>query len=256
MPPRDLLPTMTRRDFLTLAGAAGTVSCLGGIAPVSAAGPPRLTARPAPPTSGVAPGEHSLGSRGNRDGILYVPKGHDSTVAAPLAVMLHGAGNSSKGMTFTFALADEFGVIIIAPDSRQLTWDVVRGTWGADVEFIDQALRQTFAQCAVDPARIAVGGFSDGASYALSLGMANGDLFNHVMAFSPGFIAAAPPVSKPKIFISHGRQDRILLIDTTSRLIVPQLTALGYDVHYQEFDGPHAVPPAIAHDAFEWFTTT
>ena len=36
-------------------------------------------------------------------------------------------------------------------------------------------------------------GFSDGASYALSLGAANGDLFTHIAAFSPGFMR--PPVS-------------------------------------------------------------
>jgi predicted esterase len=36
-------------------------------------------------------------------------------------------------------------------------------------------------------ATLAVSGFSDGASYALSIGPANGDLFTHVMAFSPGF---------------------------------------------------------------------
>jgi phospholipase/carboxylesterase len=251
---RAFFRAMTRRDFLTRAGAAGALSYLGGVSRAAAANNPRLKARPAPPTATLAPGEHPLGFRGNRDGLLYVPKGHDSKVAAPLAVMLHGAGNSSRGMAYTFALADEFGVVILAPDSRQLTWDVVRGTWGADVEFIDGALKETFRQCAVDPSRIAVGGFSDGASYALSLGMANGDVFNHVLAFSPGFIVAAPPVSRPKIFISHGRQDRVLLIDATSRLIVPQLTALGYDVHYQEFDGPHAVPPPIAHDAFAWFT--
>jgi phospholipase/carboxylesterase len=254
MPFGDLFPAITRRGFLARAGTAGALACLRGMSGASAAGNPRLKARPAPPTSSITPGEHALGSRGNRDGLLYVPKGYDGKTPAPLAVLLHGAGNSSRGMAYTFPLADEFGVIVIAPDSRQLTWDVVRSTWGADVEFIDGALSQTFKQCAVDPSRIALGGFSDGASYALSLGMANGDLFNHVIAFSPGFIAAAPPIGKPKIFISHGRQDRILLIDATSRLIVPQLTALGYEVTYQEFDGPHAVPPQVAHDAFEWFT--
>ncbi len=31
-------------------------------------------------------------------------------------------------------------------------------------------------------------GFSDGASYALSLGVPNGDLFTHIVAFSPGFM--------------------------------------------------------------------
>jgi len=34
-------------------------------------------------------------------------------------------------------------------------------------------------------------GFSDGASYALSVGITNGDLFTHVIAFSPGFVAPA-----------------------------------------------------------------
>lgn len=33
-------------------------------------------------------------------------------------------------------------------------------------------------------------GFSDGASYALSLGLPNGNLFSHIVAFSPGFMRA------------------------------------------------------------------
>jgi poly(3-hydroxybutyrate) depolymerase len=49
-------------------------------------------------------------------------------------------------------------------------------------------------QCTVDPQRICVSGFSDGASYALSLGLANGDLFTHVAAFSPGFMR--PPCTQ------------------------------------------------------------
>jgi phospholipase/carboxylesterase len=252
MRPRDVLRLMSRRDFLA-AGAAGTMA-LSSFSRATAAGSPRVKARPGPPTASVAPGERPLGFNGNRDGLLYVPKGHDSKVAAPLVVMLHGAGNSARGMAYTFPMADEFGVIVVAPDSRHLTWDVVRGTWGADVEFIDGALNQTFKQCAVDSSRIAVGGFSDGASYALSLGMANGDLFTHLMAFSPGFIAAAPAVSKPKIFVSHGRQDRILQIDASSRVIVRQLRSLGYGVNYAEFDGPHTVPTSIARQAFAWFT--
>jgi phospholipase/carboxylesterase len=35
---------------------------------------------------------------------------------------------------------------------------------------------------------------------------------------------------------------------------VPALEEAGYTVNYREFDGPHAVPPPIAHDAFVWFT--
>ena len=47
-------------------------------------------------------------------------------------------------------------------------------------------------------------------SYALSLGLANGDLFTHVIAFSPGFITPAPPSGRPPIFVSHGTADQVL----------------------------------------------
>jgi len=80
--------------------------------------------------------------------------------------------------------------VIVAPDSRGRTWDAIEGRMGPDVEFIDTALRSVFAHVRVNPARVAMAGFSDGASYALGLGLANGDLFSHVIAFSPGFVTS------------------------------------------------------------------
>jgi phospholipase/carboxylesterase len=129
------------------------------------------------------------------------------------------------------------------------TWDVVLGGFGADVARIDRALRRVFRRCSVDPDRIAVAGFSDGASYALSLGLANGDLFRHVIAFSPGFIAPAPAHGMPTVFISHGTRDPVLPIEQTSRRIVPDLRRAGYDVRYREFDAGHAVLPALVRAA-------
>jgi predicted esterase len=85
---------------------------------------------------------------------------------------------------------------------------------------------------AIDPARVAIGGFSDGASYALSLGLTNGDLFSHVLAFSPGFMAPAGQEGSPRIFVSHGTRDAVLPIDRCSRRIVPTLRRAGYDVAY------------------------
>jgi phospholipase/carboxylesterase len=109
-----------------------------------------------------------------------------------------------------------------------------------------------FETVSVDPARIAVGGFSDGATYALSLGLVNGDLFRRVVAFSPGFIVGATPQGKPQFFISHGTADQILPIDRCSRVIAPQLQRRGYDVTFKEFDGGHQVPPDIAAEAMRW----
>jgi predicted esterase len=104
----------------------------------------------------------------------------------------------------------------------------------------------------VDPARISVGGFSDGATYALSLGLINGDLFHRVVAFSPGFVVPGLPHGKPRIFISHGTADPILPIDQCSRVIVPGLRRLGYDITYREFEGRHEVPADIAREGMRW----
>jgi phospholipase/carboxylesterase len=129
-----------------------------------------------------------------------------------------------------------------------------RGRYGRDVALVDEALRQTFSSYTVDPGRVAVGGYSDGASYAISLGISNGDLFGHVLAFSPGFMAPAGRVGSPRFFVSHGTQDRWLPIDRTSRRLVPELEGTGYEVRYREFDGPHVVPPGIAQEAAIWLT--
>ena len=132
------------------------------------------------------------------------------------------------------------------------SWDGIRGGFGADVTFVDRALERVFEDVSVDPARIAVGGFSDGATYALSLGLINGDLFRRVVAFSPGFVVNGTAHGKPRFFISHGTIDQILPIDQCSRVIVPWLRTRGYDVTFREFGGGHEMPPAIAGEGMRW----
>ena len=114
-------------------------------------------------------------------------------------------------------------------------------------------LAEVFQRLPVDLTRLAVGGFSDGASYAISLGLTNGDLFSHVLAFSPGFAAPARRRGRPRLFISHGTRDRVLPIDACSRRLVPELRQAGYQVRYREFQGGHAIPAAITRDAVAWF---
>jgi phospholipase/carboxylesterase len=246
---------MHRREFLGgLTAAFGTVSLTS---PRGAPVPDQdahLEARPSALSSAKspAPGESALGLGSVRDGLLYVPRGYDSGRPAPLAVMLHGAGRDAQRMRSTFPLADELGLVIVAPDSRGRTWDAIEGRIGPDVEFIDAALRSVFARIRVNPARVAMGGFSDGASYALGLGLANGDLVSHVIAFSPGFVTSPFRRGKPAVFISHGTQDVVLPINNTSRVIAPRLRAAGYDILYREFDGPHQLLPEIAREAFAW----
>ncbi|HEY0097785.1 MAG TPA: hypothetical protein VGB76_02425 [Pyrinomonadaceae bacterium] len=214
----------------------------------------RLLARPSEVKEASPVGLHKLNLDRQRDGLLFVPRNYRVERPAAFALMLHGAGgNAQHGISLLQRFADESGIILLAPDSRRQTWDVIFDRYGTDVSYIDRALAQTFSRYAVDPKRIAVGGFSDGASYALSLGVTNGELFTHVIAFSPGFMAPGGQQGAPRLFISHGTRDQVLPIQRCSRRLVPQLQGAGYDVLYREFDGAHTVPPEIAREAHEWF---
>jgi phospholipase/carboxylesterase len=145
--------------------------------------------------------------------------------------------------------AEARGIILLAPDSRGRTWDLILGDYGPDVAFLERALAQVFGHYRVDAERIAVGGFSDGASYALSLGLNNGALFSDILAFSPGFAAPTEAHGTPRIFISHGVRDDVLPIDPCSRRLVPSLRKAGYDVDYREFPDGHIVPPEMVEAA-------
>ena len=215
----------------------------------------RLWARPKK-MNGTAPvGLQPLMLGAVRDSYLYVPATYRAKRPAPLVLLLHGAGGHARqGLDLLRSLADEAGVLLLAPASREHTWDLLVGRcYGPDVAIMDRALEQVFSRYAVDTGRIAIGGFLDGASYALSLGITNGDLFTHVLAFSPGFIAPAGQEGYPRIFISHGTRDRWLPIDSCSRRIVPRLERAGYEVRYREFDGGHTISPRVALEAVGWF---
>ena len=188
-----------------------------------------------------------------RDALLYIPAAADPAGPIPLAVSLHGAGgNAQHGLDLLKDRADAHRFAVLAPASAAGTWDVIVSGYGPDVKAIDGLLAQTFRRVPVRRNAVSISGFSDGASYALSLGLANA-LFQHILAFSPGFMMPPREEDKPQVFISHGIRDTVLPIDPCSRSIVPRLRRAGYRVEYREFDGPHVVPADIKEDAIQWW---
>lgn len=184
-------------------------------------------------------------------GLVHVPGDGAGGGPLRLVVLLHGAGSSAEqGLNLLLPLADEHRLLLVAPHSVRATWDVITGGYGPDVRRIDRLLDGVLA--GYDVRALAVGGFSDGASYALSLGVGNGDLFDAIVAFSPGFMAPLEQHGHPRIFVSHGTGDRVLPIDRCSRRLVPQLSAAGYDVVYDEFEGGHVVPPDVVDRVLRW----
>ena len=215
----------------------------------------RLTARPGTPREqAAAAGTHPLSVGPGHETLLHVPRGYRPDRPAALAVLLHGAGGTARfGLELLLPLADEANLILVAPRSQGPTWDIIMGDFGPDVRILDRALAHVFDRYVVDPTRVAIGGFSDGASYALTLGLANGDLFSHVLAFSPGFAAPPVQVGMPVVFICHGIHDRVLPIGQCGRWLAKELGHGGYAVHYREFDGAHVVPDEQRREAARWW---
>lgn len=248
MPPRALAPAgqYSRRQFLATAGlvaAAGQVPSLAAAFQQNAGGSPEP----------LKPGRYPLGLDNDRDGLFYLPKGYEPGKPLPLMVICHGAGSSSDTASGAFPLADELGFIVMATDAKDWTWDILIKGFGDDVAFLQRAFQSVSRRCSVDRSKLALTGFSDGASYALSLGIGNGDVFGTIMSFSPGVMQPAEVNGKPKIFMSHGTLDGVMPIDDTSRKFVPRLKALGYDVTYREYEGKHVLPPEIRREAYLWW---
>ncbi|HEV2755175.1 MAG TPA: phospholipase [Actinomycetota bacterium] len=215
----------------------------------------RLTARPRRDVPARArTGQFELQVGDGRLPLLFVPESYDPKRPAPFALTLHGANaGAPNGLKRLLPYAEDNGIILLAVASHERTWDVIYGGFGPDVDHIDDALQEVFSTYAIDRRHLAVQGFSDGASYALSLGITNGDLFSHVIAFSAGFMTPGEAHGSPRIYTSHGTTDPILPIGSTSRRYVPQLKRAGYDVVYREFEGGHRTPQPIAKEAVEWF---
>lgn len=216
------------------------------------AGRGRLAGRPSSelPAAPLPPGVHELELGGGAEVLLAVPPGPPA--ARPLVVFFHGAGGTARaGLSAVERLARDRGILVLAPSSAGRTWDLLAGGLGRDVAALDAALEQVSPRAAVR--RAAVAGFSDGASYALSLGVANGDLFEAVLAFSPGFVAPPGQEGRPRIWISHGTADRVLPVERCGRRVAGQLTAAGYDTTYEQFEGGHVVTPELVTAALDWW---
>jgi phospholipase/carboxylesterase len=246
---------MNRRSFLTLS-AAGAAGSLYGTRRVNAQA--RRNAQPpaqAPSDLDFPYGEGRLGlSDDDRDGSLYIPKKYKDGVPMPVLIMLHGVGGSAQSARFTFPLSEEFGVIIMAPESRSQTWEQAAPGYDVDSHYIAAAIKYVDSFLYFDRSHFAIAGVSDGATYALGMGLSYGGApFTHVMGFSEGIVKPYNKQGKPKVFVAHGVNDAQMPIDRTSRKFIPELKGQGYDVTYREYDGGHGAPAPLVREAFQWF---
>lgn len=187
-----------------------------------------------------------------------------------LLVLLHGAGHRQLEMVQHFeAEADRHGIVLLAPDSQGITWDAVERAEGPpevdsplagklahrfgrsrDSDRVETAIANLAKIVPIDRTRTVLAGFSDGATFALAMGLSRDYDFSAVIAWSPGIaIRTEDPARGRKVFVSHGYSDPLLKFAVTCADIVPLLKTEGADVTFLAFDGGHDAPPDMK-DAF------
>jgi predicted esterase len=151
-------------------------------------------------------------------------------------------------------LAEEAGVLVLVPISREHTWDFIfsGGAGREDLCFLELAINEARQRRCVDDRRLALLGLSDGASFALSLAVSNPDIFQAAMVWAAGFCRPgpggrspppAPAAGSPRLFMWHGVEDGVFDFAKIAVPLRDSLLNAGYSVRfYAEEKGRHQAP--------------
>jgi phospholipase/carboxylesterase len=216
--------------------------------------PGRLRLQARSRVRGTPLGNDVLYGEGLRRAYIRVPPNYSPSRPAPLVILFHGASARADLLLAAFASRlDAWGAIGLAPDAVMDTWDVFEPVqlFTSDIPFVNLVLDQTFDRCAIDTTRVALLGFSDGASYAITLGLANADQLSGIVAFSPGTFSVDHPHGTTQVFTAHGDLDPFFSAENATS-IDTQLRARQFTVTHVEFSGGHEIPDDVADQAFSW----
>jgi predicted esterase len=200
-------------------------------------------------------------------GIAYIPAA--PAAPAPLLLLFHGAGmKASEYMDGMKQEADRCGCAMLAIQSQGPTWDLITALgqaqrkrrnqagaieFGSDAGRVERGIAQMLARTSIDRTRIIPVGFSDGASYALSLSVANPRLFRSTVAIAPGFVMPPPRMDiTQRLFIAHGKTDRVLPFDAARAAVVAPLEQAGYDLRFKPFEGGHFIDRQSLRDGIDF----
>ena len=243
-------------------GRAAIGALLLSCSPVAARAPEiRLEADAIAPAA--TPGVQKLGT----NAFFYRPaEGAGSN--RPLIVLLHGAGMSARN--FLDGLrgeADRCGCLLLSIQSSGATWDTVRlvrdatkhgrashdQLFGDDTGRVERALSVALRAADANRRAVMLMGFSDGASFALSLGLANPAIVRGIIAFAPGFHVEPAAINpRQRLFIAHSPTDRILSFERTRFDTVTSLKHAGFDLRFRPFDGGHRVDTAVLSEGVDF----
>ena len=220
----------------------------------------RIAHQPVEPREEPSPTGHVTIERGDARGVLLTPDEIDPHRMYPLVTVLHGAGRQDE--LLVKGLRDEperRQAFFLVPRSVQPTWDLIASDERADLDFLEYAYDLIYRRYPIDAGRQALLGFSDGASYALSVGLSNPQLFRAIMAWAAGFATVDPTFlreddPKPHVLLEYGTHDPVFPFE---QIAVPMRAALegaGYPLEFRiDQGGRHWPSGDFQREALDWF---
>lgn len=203
---------------------------------------------------------HINNARNERGGLsMYIPENLDKSKPAALVMALHGGTGHGSDMLWSWLReARSRGFVVIAPTSMGDTWPIM----GDDVEnpYLLNYLESASQYFTIDPDRVLLAGMSDGATYALQVGLRSQSPFTHIAAFS-GVLDPLLSINgefefarNRRIYMVHGALDWMFPIDM-AKLAHAQLSAAGADITYREItDLSHNFARAELPNLLNWLS--
>lgn len=213
----------------------------------------------APPT-GFVKLEQGAGSA-----ILLTPDEIDEGRRYPLFTVLHGAGRQDEMLAKAYRDEPEKRrAFFLIPRSALPTWDLIASRERPDLDFLEYAYDLVYRRYPIDPLQQAMIGYSDGASYALSVGLCNSTMFSALMVWAAGFLVLDEPTAerfgleipepRPRIYLEYGTHDELFDFETVALPMRANLEKAGFDVTFSVDEGGRHWPSGSFHrEALDWY---
>jgi len=221
----------------------------------------RVEPRDEPPPTGFVRLE-----RGRSRAVLLTPDEIDPQRRYPLFTVLHGAGRQDEMLAKVYR--DEPArrqALFLIPRSVEPTWDLIVGGERSDLDFLEYAYDLIYRRYPVDALQQGLIGYSDGASYALSVGLCNAPMFRALMVWAAGFLVLDPETAealrrsparapKPRLYLEYGTHDELFDFERVALPMRRNLEQAGFDVTFSVDEGGRHWPSGSFHrEALDWY---
>ena len=193
--------------------------------------------------------------------VLLTPAQIDPSRRYPLVTVFHGAGRQDEMLVKACRGEPEARqALFLVPRSLQPTWDLIAGGQGQpDLEFLEYAWELIYRRYPIDAEKQAVVGYSDGASYALSLALSNPGFFDAALCWAAGFAmmdrnAVGAENRRTRFYLEYGTDDELFPFEQVALPMRENLEQAGYEVEFSVDEGGRHWPSgSFQREALDWY---